>query len=256
MAETSVIVYCVNHRYKPDSFDRFGDDLAEVIMSFLAFEDQIRLECLSKQWRALVFNKRTALIVNDWDEKNGHKVRQLTVDAINDSLWKQKVVSERLGCLLKKCSNMKSIEFSEVNIDDAVLDVISDCCPRLESIGLSVNYITISGITRFVQSLGQRLKAIELKEYFPRSQRKNGYHIAQNILLGFSLNLNTLIADDLILFLTKGMNPLTNLKRMELACQYMHASFFYHINKSAPYLQVLHLFALRLGDADLVTNDV
>ena len=38
-----------------DSMDRFGDDLTELILSFLWFEDKIRLECVSKQWKRCVF---------------------------------------------------------------------------------------------------------------------------------------------------------------------------------------------------------
>ena len=32
-------------QYSRDSFDRFGDDLTELILSFMSFEDKIRLEC-------------------------------------------------------------------------------------------------------------------------------------------------------------------------------------------------------------------
>ena len=35
--------------YRKNSFDRFGDDLTELIVSYLWFEDKVRLECVSKQ---------------------------------------------------------------------------------------------------------------------------------------------------------------------------------------------------------------
>ena len=41
-----------------NSFDRLGDDLTELILQYLTFEDKVRLECVSKQWRRLVFNKQ------------------------------------------------------------------------------------------------------------------------------------------------------------------------------------------------------
>ena len=41
-----------------NSFDRLGDDMTELIVSYLWFEDKVRLECMSKQWRRLVFKKR------------------------------------------------------------------------------------------------------------------------------------------------------------------------------------------------------
>ncbi len=40
--------------YKYDSFDRFGDDLCELLLSFLSFDCKTRV---SKQWKRLVFNK-------------------------------------------------------------------------------------------------------------------------------------------------------------------------------------------------------
>ena len=44
--------------YANNSFDRFGDDLTELIVSYLWFEDKVRLECVSKQWRRLIYNKQ------------------------------------------------------------------------------------------------------------------------------------------------------------------------------------------------------
>ena len=43
------------------SFDRFGDDLCQYLLSFLSFEDTFRCECVSKQWQRLVFNTITEL---------------------------------------------------------------------------------------------------------------------------------------------------------------------------------------------------
>ena len=37
--------------YAKNSFDRLGDDLTELILQYLTFEDKVRLECVSKQWK-------------------------------------------------------------------------------------------------------------------------------------------------------------------------------------------------------------
>ena len=34
--------------YSKDSFDRFGDDLCEEVLSYLTFEDKFRFECVAK----------------------------------------------------------------------------------------------------------------------------------------------------------------------------------------------------------------
>ncbi|CAG2107735.1 unnamed protein product [Medioppia subpectinata] len=43
----------IDSKYSKDSFDRFGDDLCEELLSFLTFEDRFRYECISRQWHRL-----------------------------------------------------------------------------------------------------------------------------------------------------------------------------------------------------------
>ena len=44
--------------YAKNTFERFGDDLAEEVLQYLTITDKVRLECVSKQWRRLVYNKQ------------------------------------------------------------------------------------------------------------------------------------------------------------------------------------------------------
>ena len=44
--------------YRKDSMDRFGDDMLELILSYLSVEDKFRFECVSKQWKRCVFEKQ------------------------------------------------------------------------------------------------------------------------------------------------------------------------------------------------------
>ena len=47
-----------------DSFSyRICDDLSEVILSFLTFEDKIHYECVSKQFKRTIFQKQYKLII-------------------------------------------------------------------------------------------------------------------------------------------------------------------------------------------------
>jgi hypothetical protein len=67
----SLDVMAVNESVKAlkASFDRFGDDLSELIVSYLTIEDKFRFQCLSKQWRRLVFNKTYVLRLSLIDRK-------------------------------------------------------------------------------------------------------------------------------------------------------------------------------------------
>ena len=71
--------------------DRLGDDLTEEILQYLTFEDKVRLECVSKQWRRLVLNKQFVIDIDKIYRRVGNK-RQLNVKA--------------LELVVKKCPNI------------------------------------------------------------------------------------------------------------------------------------------------------
>ena len=50
--------------YNVNSFDRFGDDLCELIISYLTIKEKIVFESVSKQWQRLVGNKHKAVIIH------------------------------------------------------------------------------------------------------------------------------------------------------------------------------------------------
>jgi len=50
--------------YSKECFERFGDDLTEVLLSYISFEDCFQYKCVSKQWKHLLFNKQNKLIIN------------------------------------------------------------------------------------------------------------------------------------------------------------------------------------------------
>ncbi|CAG2165252.1 unnamed protein product [Oppiella nova] len=88
--------------YAKDSFDRFGDDLCEEMLSYLSLKDSFRYECLSKQWKRSVFTTRHALEVKD------QKIDNLSIKRkMNGSVdW------EALETLLKKLPNIRSIDIT------------------------------------------------------------------------------------------------------------------------------------------------
>ena len=58
-----------DEKYSSDSFERFGDDLCELLLSYLSVKQKKRFECVSKQWQRLVFNKQQKLIIKFSYEK-------------------------------------------------------------------------------------------------------------------------------------------------------------------------------------------
>ncbi|CAG2175202.1 unnamed protein product [Oppiella nova] len=89
--------------YRKDSFDRYGDDLCEVILSHLSLDDCFRFECLSKQWKRSVFAKRHTLVVDNkllrkWGVIDNSKMRDINMKA--------------LMSVTNKCANITSIQMT------------------------------------------------------------------------------------------------------------------------------------------------
>ena len=141
--------------------DRFGDDLTELILSFLWFEDKIRLECVSKQWRRLIFNKQFVLDIPG-NYSNG------TEDSLKGFLGRMKssdnVITRRklLESVLKKCH--KITKFDSINadlyIDSQVLSLIGQYCPLLMSLHFkdyNDKYLT------FFRNYGHKLEELYIR---------------------------------------------------------------------------------------------
>ena len=92
--------------YRKDSFDRFGDDLTELILSFLWFEDKIRLECVSKQWKRCVFQRQFVIEINFFrHRKNCNSLNGL----FRKSDKERQSDEQRLVSVMKKCQNITKI---------------------------------------------------------------------------------------------------------------------------------------------------
>ena len=80
--------------------DRFGDDMCELILSYLSLEDKFRFECVSKQWNRCVFEKHFELDISLMKKQN----------SLNKVFDKTRHLSrERLKFVLKKCPNLRKV---------------------------------------------------------------------------------------------------------------------------------------------------
>src|SRR5882757_7873233 len=81
------------------SYDRFGDDLCEVLLSYMSLEDRFRYECLSKQWQSLVYKTQTDLIVDDKHFRH-----------FGDNSYDSQRFQRFIQSVVKKCPNVSYIE--------------------------------------------------------------------------------------------------------------------------------------------------
>ncbi|CAG2168725.1 unnamed protein product [Oppiella nova] len=138
--------------YPKDSFDRFGDDLCEVILSYLSFEDCFRFECLSKQWQRSVFTSRHIFSVSDIMPKKSQ------FNEITDNGWKA------LESVVKKWTHITDIHIDIDSQDmERVFEILMNSYKHLKTIDVRFKpRIDVQIIDRIVCKYGSLLTAISL----------------------------------------------------------------------------------------------
>jgi hypothetical protein len=114
-----------------DSFERFGFDLCELILSYLSFRDKVIFECVSKLWQILLFKRQNGLRVIQcpalaYMRSNSFVLREWmswnSVFYKSDSLFAN---------LLNKLSFLKKLSLIH-RIDGGILRTITNNCHYLE----------------------------------------------------------------------------------------------------------------------------
>ena len=182
----------IGGQYSRKSFQRLGDDLTEELLKFLSFEDRLRLQCVAKQWRTLIFRKTVTLSVQQF-----HRLAEA-------------VYNNHLKSLLVKCPNVRELDFGFPSVDDSVLDTLCECCPRLRSIGFDASFVSKEGITRFGHKLGPNMRGIQFNAI-------NANITTEEVLLPLCPNLEELTCNE---FLTKDITEVSRFEPMKkLKCQ-------------------------------------
>ena len=80
--------------YYVNSFDRFGDDLCQLILTYLPLIQKIRFQCISKQWKSLIFNKQKILYLNNlenvWKDRDYFHSRGSQINVLY-YLWQKSI---------------------------------------------------------------------------------------------------------------------------------------------------------------------
>ena len=154
--------------YPKNSFDRFGDDLTELILQYLIFEDKVRLECVSKQWRRLVFNKQFAFDIKYFDRLNGYEnensfeklIIKKEYEGIDPMIGHNKQV---LKSVLKKCPNISRVKLTEEkSYEDWYL--ITKYCRRVTKLLVSKD-CEVKALMSFAAKHGMWLQEIAFDHY-------------------------------------------------------------------------------------------
>ena len=132
--------------FEKSSFERFGDDLIELILSYLTISDAFSLECLSKQVQSLIFNK-----ILNLDLIDGHKST-----TINNY--------KKFEYILTKFKNLET--FSGICFDERVIRIIANNCHHLTNISIDFREVTdipSDHLIYFAQKCGPNLQSLKFE---------------------------------------------------------------------------------------------
>ena len=144
--------------YSKDSFDRFGDDFCELILSYLRLFDKINFECISKQFCRSVYEKQFRLIVNKTVFQ-----RLLRTDR------KGKTFTDvnRFERLVKKLCNVRviDVEYSQLWCDFAkflqIQELTEKHCEHLKEINIHFINVTDDQVNQVLKKFGSKITKIE-----------------------------------------------------------------------------------------------
>jgi hypothetical protein len=135
---------------KRDSFsDRVCDDLCEVLLSYLSFEDKIRFECVSKQFQRYLYNKQNSLEIDEYYARRKYKSNVLLINIAQNNRFNYKA----FGSVLKKCKFIININFNCIKTQE-LIELIIKYCIHLKSIAFNFNEISDELIEKFGLKFG------------------------------------------------------------------------------------------------------
>ncbi|XP_054155950.1 uncharacterized protein LOC128954399 [Oppia nitens] len=123
---------------KKDSFDRFGDDLAELLLQYLPIKDRLILQSVSKQWLALIFTTQTDLIF-------GKKLNNMSLNSIDLNYYE--TIIKWFEVIVSKCPNITAVNINvsikfpgSVHIMNQIMNLLIKYCHQLLHISIELHY--------------------------------------------------------------------------------------------------------------------
>ncbi|CAG2175285.1 unnamed protein product, partial [Oppiella nova] len=141
--------------YPKNSFDRFGDDLCEELLSYLSLKESFRYECLSKQWRRSIHQKRDKLVVNSWRLWCHLKDHYLDVKHMND---------KTLETVIQKLPNITGIEITvKSEATERVFEVLMKSYKHLKTIHVRFRSRDETQTDRLLRTYGSRMTRMDIQ---------------------------------------------------------------------------------------------
>ena len=157
--------------HQRDSLDRFGDDLIELILGYIKFDDCFHFKCISKQWQRLIFNKQTEVIIYEFSSTINYIIHDHNYDYgddnnnTNDSEEKFKAIE----LSLQMCPRIKSIELNsnlyfsnDYEYYSQIVPIVLKNCPSLSEICFSFQHLNDKILAKIIEQYSANLKIVKL----------------------------------------------------------------------------------------------
>lgn len=147
-----------------DSFDRISDYLCEDILSHLAPEQKIRLECVSQQFQRTIFRRQRRMVIapgtNEWSRVKNTILKRF----VGETNVKHKIDAKLFDQLLSKFRHIDDIVLN-YNIDTGNMDELfasmMEHCIRIRRLHANFFNISESTLDQFGQVFGHSLRVIK-----------------------------------------------------------------------------------------------
>ncbi|XP_054159525.1 uncharacterized protein LOC128957737 [Oppia nitens] len=184
---------------KRRSFDRFGDDLTQLLLSDLTFEDKLRFQCVSKQWQQLLLQSVTRISCTD--------------------RYSDLISATTLAKLLPKCPNIRRIRFPD---DLALLPLITRYCRHLKHIYINQQIdrqLSVTTIDKFFTLFADQLQTIHV------------WNSSKNLFKSLNTNLKKCTNISTFKYITRNLEDEISLYRQFIAAAADEPMVYQKLNK-------------------------
>ena len=232
------------------TFDRFGDDLSELILSFLPITDKLRFESVSKQFQRLIFNKQHVLDIHVFGiiepQFGSHLVKCILLS--DEKTFHKTINKKAFECVLKKFKYIKALNIcDQIRVDNSIIELIANNCHYLQELivdAKSFNDIDESYIRLLGQKCGPKLKSIDFSYYC------SYYNNKSSILYEFSPNIKEFCFNDLKIITSKKDNFFSKLEKVVFGSQcFSFAEFTRFVDSYCKQIKSISVSINNLSDS-------
>ena len=152
--------------YLKNSFDRFGDDLTELILSHLSFEQKLSFECVCNRWRNHIFAKDFRFELLRHKFKSGQK--QLFIRSYVHQNQTFELEPKLFKSLMKKFFNLSELLIDhnckcDENVLKTLIDLYHNSFKSLKSLNIRIKEdIDNEVLKEFSQLFGKTLTEVSI----------------------------------------------------------------------------------------------